>query len=125
MNRRSLFFILFFLALPQFAIDLYLPSLPSMVHVLHSNISTVQLTVSLYMVGIAASTLFYGPISDSVGRKPVIIFASVIAVLGSLLCALSQTIDVLLIGRFIQGLGMGFGAGLSRAVLRDPQGLLP
>lgn len=118
-SRWTLFFIIFYLAVPQIALDLYLPSIPSMVHALHATASQVQLTIAMYLIAIAVSQFFYGPLSDSFGRKPMLIIGGSIFVIGSILCVSAQSIHLLLWGRLVQGMGFGCGASLSRAILRD------
>ena len=119
MNRWSLFFIIGLLAIPQVGIDLYLPSAPSMVIALHTSATLVQLSLAIYVVGMGVSQLIYGPVSDSIGRKPVILFGTLVFIVGSAVCCFTTTIDVFLLGRLIQGVGIGYGSAVSRAILRD------
>lgn len=70
-------------------------------------------------MGFAFSQLFYGPISDSVGRKPPLIFGVIIFIVASIICVEASTFDWLCTGRIIQGIGVGAGLSLARAVLRD------
>jgi len=118
-SRWTLFFIIFFLAAPQAALDLYLPSIPSMVSALHASASQVQLSIAIYLMGVAVSQFFYGPLSDSFGRKPLLLIGCSIFVVGSILCVSAESVSTLLLGRLIQGMGFGCGASLSRAMLRD------
>src|SRR6185437_15049008 len=95
-------------ALGPMSSDMYVPSLPDIGHSLHVPIAQVQLTISSYLVGFAMGQIIYGPISDRLGRKPVLLVAIVIYGLGSVLCATTRSIDALIAARFVQALG---GAG--------------
>lgn len=103
----------------SFGIDIHLPSIPSIINYFHSTVGTGQLSVSLYVMSMTASLLIYGPISDRLGRKPVIIFGLVIAMIGSVVCVLASSIWVFLLGRTTQGIGAAVGLGLGRSVLND------
>ncbi len=109
----------FLTALGPLSMDMYLPSLPEISRTLHAPILDVQLTISSYLFGFAVGQIFYGPISDRVGRKPVLLTALVLYGVASVGCALAQSIGGLIALRFVQALG---GAGvivLARAVVRD------
>ncbi len=109
----------FLTALGPLSMDMYLPSLPDISRALHAPILDVQLTISSYLFGFAVGQIFYGPISDRIGRKPVLLTALVLYGLASIGCALAQSIHGLIALRFVQALG---GAGvivLARAVVRD------
>jgi len=76
MQSTKAFFIIIWIlvALSQFATDLYLPSLPIIAQDLSASINQVQLSISVYMYGLALAQLIYGPLSDGIGRKkPVMI----------------------------------------------------
>ena len=73
-------------ALPPLAVDMYLPAIPTIARDLGSDVSAVQLTVSTFLAGFAIGQLFYGPISDSVGRKPVLLFGVGLFILAYRLC---------------------------------------
>ncbi len=105
--------------LGQVASDLYLPSLPSIAKGFNIHMSLAQWTIAVYMFGFSISQLFYGPWSDSVGRRTPLIFGLSLNVVGGLICIFSVDIKVLLIGRLVQGLGAGAGTALVRSTLRD------
>ena len=69
--------------------DLYLPSLPSIVVAFDSNSAEVQLTLSVFLCGFAASQIVYGPLSDRFGRRPVLIAGLTVYLIGSLACAMA------------------------------------
>ncbi len=121
MKVLSPFFItlVLFAALGQIGSDLYLPSLPSIASTFHASISLTQLSVALYMLGFSFSQLIYGPLSDATGRlKPLYVGLSIFLV-GSLVCLFATSIHLLILGRFLQGLGVGAGITLSLSILRD------
>src|SRR5579864_2315280 len=99
--------------------DLYLPSLPAIGQALDASTVQVQLTISSYLIGFAAGQIVYGPVSDRIGRRPVILAALVLYGVATIVCAVAQSIEVLIAVRFVQALG---GAGcivLARAAVRD------
>lgn len=105
--------------LTQFASDIYAPSLPIIARLLHAEINWVQWSLSIYMIGVALSQLIYGPLSEGIGRKKPIFFGLCIMLVGSLICAFSPSVKMLIIGRLIQGCGAGAVAALWRSIFRD------
>ncbi len=99
--------------------DLYLPAIPQLVESLGANISQGQVTLSIFLLGFATGQLFYGSISDTYGRKPVIFLGLAIYSLATLGCAVAPDIDTLIAARFIQGLGGASGPVLARAIISD------
>lgn len=102
--------------------DLYLPALPTLVSVFDSDIATVQLTLSVFLIGFAVSQLIYGPVSDRFGRRPVMIGGVALFVVASIACLFAETIGELIAARFFQALGACCGPVLGRAVVRDVHG---
>lgn len=102
--------------------DVYLPSLPSMVTAFGTDIATVQLTLSVFLVGFAVAQLVYGPMSDRFGRRPAILAGVAIFTAASIACALATTIEMLILCRFLQAVGACCGPVLGRAVVRDLYG---
>lgn len=106
-------------ALGPVSTDMYLPSLPEIGRVLGASIAHVQLTISVYLAAFAVGQLLYGPISDRLGRKPVLISSLVLYSAASLGCAAAATIELLIAARALQAFG---GAGVivvARAIVRD------
>jgi DHA1 family bicyclomycin/chloramphenicol resistance-like MFS transporter len=99
--------------------DMYLPSLPDIARHLSASTVQVQLTISAYLIGFALGQIFYGPVSDRHGRKPVLIAAMGLYCAASLACALSTSIEMLIVARFVQALGGSGGIVLARAIVRD------
>jgi DHA1 family bicyclomycin/chloramphenicol resistance-like MFS transporter len=98
---------------------MYLPSLPDIARLLGASSAQVQLTVSAYLIGFAAGQIIYGPVSDRHGRKPVLIGAIALYCAASLACALSTSIEMLIVARAFQALGGSGGIVLTRAIVRD------
>ena len=87
------------------SVDMYLASLPDMSRLLAAPTSQVQLTISFYLFGFAIAQVFYGPLSDRHGRKPVLLGALGIYLLATLACALATSIEALIAARFRPGGG--------------------
>jgi len=106
-------------AIGPFAIDMYLPALPSIGQSLHANAATVQLSLTVFFVAVGGGQLLYGPLSDMFGRKLPLYVGLSLFCCGSLACALAPDGEVFLLGRFVQGLGACGGMVIPRAVVRD------
>jgi MFS transporter, DHA1 family, multidrug resistance protein len=106
-------------AIGPFAIDMYLPALPSIGHSLHADAATVQLSLTVFFIAVGGGQLLYGPLSDMYGRKPPLYVGLVLFCFGSLACALAPNAELFLLGRFVQGLGACGGMVIPRAVVRD------
>lgn len=102
--------------------QILLPALPVIKQTFEVSTEVAQLTLSLSMLSIALGTLFYGPLSDKYGRKPVMLLGLSITLIGSIFCFLANTIELLILGRFIQAFGAAVGLVLARAIVRDVYG---
>ncbi|NGX38248.1 MAG: Bicyclomycin resistance protein [Chlamydiae bacterium] len=102
-----------------FGIDLYSPSFPLIAKSLNTNEQLVQLTIATYFFGYTIGLLFFGPISDAIGRKKPLIFGFLLYCLLSLFCAFSTNIDMLLTFRFFQGAGAASVGVMFRSILSD------
>jgi len=109
-------------ALGPSAMQILLPALPLIRTDFGIPASLAQLTLSLSMLSIAVATLTYGPLSDRFGRKPILLIGIGITSLGSLLCYLAPTIQLLIVGRIIQAFGGAVGLVVARAIARDVYG---
>lgn len=102
-----------------FSIDTYLPAFPAMTQALGASAVQMQQTLSIYLFAFAFMSLFHGALSDSFGRRPIVLWGLVVFTLGSLGCALAQNVGQLVLFRALQGLSAGAGIVVSRAVIRD------
>lgn len=99
-------FLLIFSALSaSIEIELSLPSFPDIARAFSVSPEVIEGTISLNFLGFCISALFYGPLSDLLGRRPVLLWGTVLYLLGSLGCSFASSIEMILISRFIQGLG--------------------
>lgn len=105
--------------LGPFAIDTYLPAFAGIAASINATPLQMQQTLSVYLIGFAVMSLFHGALSDSFGRRPVVLTGVAVFTLASAGCALSQTIGELVFFRLLQGLSTGAGIVVSRAVIRD------
>ncbi len=102
-----------------FSIDTYLPAFGAIARSLGATPVEMQQTLSAYLFGFAFMTLFHGSLSDSFGRRPVVLWGLAVFTLASAGCALAQTTGQLIAFRALQGLSAGAGIVVSRAVIRD------
>ncbi|MCU6178762.1 Bcr/CflA family multidrug efflux MFS transporter [Enterobacter roggenkampii] len=113
-------FILGLLAmLMPLSIDMYLPALPVISAQFGVPAGSAQMTLSTYILGFALGQLFYGPMADSLGRKPVILSGTLVFAAAAVACALAQTIDHLIIMRFFHGLAAAAASVVINALMRD------
>ncbi|MEV4666395.1 multidrug effflux MFS transporter [Microbacterium sp. LWO12-1.2] len=101
------------------SMDLYLPALPALTGELGASTSIAQLTVTACLIGLAVGQLVAGPVSDRHGRRGVLLFGIVAYIATSLLCAISPTVELLILARFVQGLAGGVGIVIAQAAGRD------
>ena len=106
-------------AMGPLAIDTYLPALPRIADELHTSDALVQVSLSVYFVGIALGQAFYGPLSDRLGRKPALYLGLALFILASVGCALATSVQVLIVFRFLQALGGCAPLVVPRAIVRD------
>ena len=106
-------------ALGPLSVDMYIPAMPNMMVALDTTISSMHLTMSAYLTGFAVFHLVCGPLADRYGRKPILLLGTAVFVIGCLGCAVSTTIDQLLMFRLLQGIGACVGPTLARTVTRD------
>jgi DHA1 family bicyclomycin/chloramphenicol resistance-like MFS transporter len=105
--------------LGPFSIDTYIPAFAGIARSLQATPVQMQQTLSAYLFGFAVLNLFHGALSDSLGRRPVILWGIGVFTLASVGCALSQTIGQLVFFRALQGMSAGAGMVVSRAIIRD------
>lgn len=102
-----------------FAIDTYLPAFEGIARATGATPVQMQQTLSSYLFGFALMNLFHGALSDSTGRRPVVLWGTAIFTLASMGCALAGDIGTLILFRTLQGMSAGAGMVISRAIIRD------
>lgn len=107
------------IGLTPLAIDMYLPSMPAIAEELAASPQAVQWTVSVYLIFFAAPQLFFGPLSDAMGRRFAIFCGLALFLLGTVLCALAPSIEVLLVARALQGTGSAAISVTVPALVKD------
>jgi Bcr/CflA subfamily drug resistance transporter len=118
-TRFMLFTIVLIFTFGQVATDLYLPSLVNIATTLDTDTFMVQLTITTYITSMMITQPIYGIASDAYGRKLILLFGLSIATCGTIICIYANSINILLLGRFVQGLGAGAGTTVCRAIMRD------
>jgi DHA1 family bicyclomycin/chloramphenicol resistance-like MFS transporter len=101
------------------SVDMYLASLPDIARLLHASPAQAQLTISVYLIGLACAQVFFGPLSDRHGRRPVLLSALGAYVVASFVCSLATSIEALIAARFLQAFGGSGAMVLARATARD------
>jgi len=105
--------------LGPFSIDTYLPAFAGIAQSVGATPVQMQQTLSSYLLGFAVMNLFHGALSDSLGRRPVVLVGVAVFTLASVGCAMSQSIGQLVFWRAVQGMSAGAGMVVSRAIIRD------
>ena len=118
-SRLMLLMLVLMTGVAPISLYMLVPALPVLAATFQSDIQVAQMTVSLYMVGIACSQLVMGPLSDKFGRRPVLLAGLSLMVAASIGCSLAQTLPQLIAARFLQALGGASGMVISRAIIRD------
>ncbi len=106
-------------AIGPVSIDMYLPAFPAIAEGLNASTSQIERTLAIYLLGMAVSQLFYGPLADRYGRKPPLYGALTLYILASAGCAFAPNVEVLTACRLAQAMGGAAGMVISRAVVRD------
>lgn len=119
-RRTPMLLAMMIIATGQVGVSIYLPSLPLISRDLQVDQASAQMLVTLFLLGFGGSQLFYGALSDAVGRRPTFLLGQGIYLLGTVLCVMmSDHFQALEFGRLLQGLGAGSASVLGRSVLRD------
>ena len=118
MNRLVILFAILMVSIGQ-CVDVYVPSMPSMVLALHTSASMVQLSITIGLIAYGSVALVWGPLSDYFGRRIVALNGLGIFVVGSILCMFATNIYLLLIGRALQGIGFASACGVAAPAACD------
>ena len=100
-------------------LNIVVPALPNMANRLASDVTTIQLTVSVYLLALAAGQLLMGPLSDRFGRRPVMLAGLTLTAAASVMAIAISTVEALIVARILQALGASAGIVISRAIIRD------
>ncbi|MBK7650256.1 MAG: Bcr/CflA family multidrug efflux MFS transporter [Flammeovirgaceae bacterium] len=122
-KKRYYFFIILILGslatISPFSIDMYLPGFPAIANDLNTTIDRVQLSLTAYLIGISLGQLIYGPLLDRFGRKTPLYIGLMIYVLASIGCAFTESVNSLIVMRFLQAIGGCAGIVAAQALVRD------
>jgi MFS transporter, DHA1 family, multidrug resistance protein len=102
-----------------FSIDTFFPAFHTMERALRVDAWHLQQVITAYMVPFAFASLVHGPLSDAVGRRPVMIWGMVLYTVGSVACTLAPNYEMLIVSRALQGATAGVGVVIGRAIIRD------
>jgi DHA1 family bicyclomycin/chloramphenicol resistance-like MFS transporter len=106
-------------AIGPFAIDMYLPALPTIAADLNASTAATQMTLMVFFVAFGICQVVYGPVSDMVGRKPPLYFGLALFTVGAIGCSAAASIGWLIFFRFVQGIGASSVMVIPRAIIRD------
>ncbi len=119
-NRLPLFLAMMVIATGQVGVGIYLPALPLISGDLGVQADQAQYIVTGYLVSLGVSQLFYGPVADAIGRRPVFVFGQGLYLIGTLICVLfGHDLTMIIIGRILQGFGAGSASVIGASILRD------
>src|SRR5512137_1831271 len=118
-DRTAVVLIGCFLMLQPLATDFYLASLPGLTRTFAAQIATVQLTLSVFILTFGTMQLVIGPLSDRIGRQPVILGGLALYLLASFACALAPSIELLIAARALQAVGCCAAVVVARAIVAD------
>ncbi|PUA36360.1 Bcr/CflA family drug resistance efflux transporter [Paenibacillus elgii] len=118
-STPSLWLFIILVGFPQISETIYTPSLPDIANRLHTTGNAIQLTLSIYFLGFAVGVFCWGRLSDSIGRRPAMLWGILVYALGCLGCYLSGSVEWLLVSRFIQAFGASTGSVVTQTMLRE------
>ncbi|AKP73085.1 Multidrug resistance protein D [Piscirickettsia salmonis] len=116
---RYLFLVIILAAVGQFANTIFVPASSLIANSLHTRPTHVQSLMAAYLLSYGASQFFYGPFADRYGRRPTILLGLLIFAIGTIIATFALNIQTLLLGCFVQGLGIGSAGAMIRTVMRD------
>ncbi|MFA6010237.1 MAG: MFS transporter, partial [Desulfobacteraceae bacterium] len=104
---------------PPLATDMYLPAIPYLTELWHLPLSVVNLTLVLFFVTYCVFLLIYGPLSDRFGRRPPLLMGIVIYIGASFLCAMANSVEMLIAARILQAAGAAAASSICLAIAKD------
>ena len=121
-SMRTTALIVALVATGPLSTDMYLPALPDIRAAFNADTAQVQMTLSMFLLGLALAQLVLGPLSDRFGRRPVLVGGMALYFLASVACVFAPSITWLMAARFVQAIGVCAGGVVGRAVVRDIHG---
>lgn len=118
-NTGTLLFLALISAFPPLSTDLYIPAMPQMVEALATSHSKVNMTLSMFFIFYAGGLLFWGPLSEKFGRKPILLTGLGIYTISSIFCAFSLNVEQLIMARMLQAFGGSAVTVVSMAIVKD------
>jgi len=118
-KAKYFYYSVFFGAIGLIAADTFIPSMASIAKVFDVDISVIQKSIAIFMLGFSFSRFFISILSDGVGRKSMLILCFLLLTSGSIICLLSNNAYMFMVGRFLQGIGAGGSNVLARVIIRD------
>ncbi|MCQ8229523.1 multidrug efflux MFS transporter EmrD [Pantoea sp. MMK3] len=118
-NRFLLFMLIVLVAVGQMAQTIYVPAMANIAETLNVRSGAIQQVMAAYLMTYGGSQLIYGPLSDSFGRRPVILIGMTIFAVGALIAMFAPSLDILVLGSAVQGLGTGVAGVMARTMPRD------
>ncbi len=118
-STPSILLFIILVGFPQISETIYTPSLPDIARQLGASNNAIQLTLSIYFLGFAFGVFCWGRLSDSIGRRPAMLWGILVYGIGSLGCYLSSSVEWLLASRFIQAFGASTGSVVTQTILRE------
>ncbi len=118
-NTGILVFLALISAFPPLSTDLYIPAMPKMVEALATSHSKVNMTLSIFFIFYAGGLLFWGPLSEKFGRKPILLTGLGIYTVSSVLCAFSLNVEQLILSRMLQAFGGSAATVVATAIVKD------
>jgi len=118
-SARVLILLTALAAIGPIGLNILTPAVPGLVVTFAADPAAVQLTLSLYLLGLAASQLVMGPLSDRLGRRPVVLMGLLLAAVSSVAAIAATSVNALIVARIIQAIGASTGVVVGRAIIRD------
>ena len=118
-NRKIAYFSIGMAFISWMAVKLPMPALPGLADYFHTSSQVFKISVTLNLIGFSVSQIVWGPLSDRYGRKAILIYSYVLAIIGTVFAMLATNVGVYLIGRLIEGFAVGSAAPVGRAMMAD------